>query len=172
MMQAIARILETDPHPHLPLTICTDSEYTINGPSSPVLLNIHTHSVHSILTVDPRVETRRMEERRRRASQEHRSHPLRPRPHQRTTPHFDCCQHHILQSQGARGDRGERDGGSTRKSRSRAACGARQGLLARCGRPSSTIRHIHYHTYYHSRMGGRRLVDRGGIKTTRGFPEL
>ncbi|CEQ39747.1 SPOSA6832_01286 [Sporobolomyces salmonicolor] len=26
---AVARILETDPHPELPLTICTDSEYTI-----------------------------------------------------------------------------------------------------------------------------------------------
>ncbi|GAA5948488.1 hypothetical protein JCM21900_002726 [Sporobolomyces salmonicolor] len=28
-MYAVARILETDPHPELPLTICTDSEYTI-----------------------------------------------------------------------------------------------------------------------------------------------
>lgn len=29
--QAVARILESDPHPDLPLTICSDSQYTIDG---------------------------------------------------------------------------------------------------------------------------------------------
>lgn len=30
-LQAVARILETDPHPEEPLTVCSDSEYTIGG---------------------------------------------------------------------------------------------------------------------------------------------
>lgn len=33
-LQAVARILESDPYPDLPLTICSDSQYTIDGKSA------------------------------------------------------------------------------------------------------------------------------------------
>ena len=59
--QAVARILEMDPTPHLPLTICTDSQYTISGASLPVRLeNALQMPRRSLLRMDSRLASQEL----------------------------------------------------------------------------------------------------------------
>lgn len=59
-MYALARILEDDPTPSMPLTVCTDSEYVINGMSHFKFITLvpslrspnHFVIYHSILIMD------------------------------------------------------------------------------------------------------------------------